>query len=125
MTTFNQVAVNAIRLAALTQLGPLAGGLFLSGSALAANFFASSDLAKAGAAVLTELTGGTAAGFFQSALQGFSPEHNHDLEKSLHQAAKQALQQLRTENQRLRRLVRQLAQLPHPHPIPSALHHHA
>ena len=87
MTTINQVAVNAIRLAALTQLGPLAGGLFLSGSALAANFFASSDLAKAGATVLTELTGGPAAGFFESALQGFSREHHHDLEKSLHQAA--------------------------------------
>ena len=97
MTTINQVAVNAIRLAALTQLGPLAGGLFLSGSALAANFFAATGLAKAGAAVFTELTGGAAAGFFESALQGFSREHNHDLEKSLHQAAKQALQQLRTE----------------------------
>ena len=63
-------SVNAIRLAALTRLGPLAGGLSLSGSALAANFFATTDPAKAGATVLTELTGGAAAGSFKRAIQG-------------------------------------------------------
>ncbi|MCC6539643.1 MAG: tetratricopeptide repeat protein, partial [Bryobacterales bacterium] len=91
----SKVAVRAVRLAAMAQLGPLAGAAFFGGGALAAKVLAESDLAKAGADVFTELVGGTAAELLGCAVAGFRADHNGDLERSLHEAARLALDSLR------------------------------
>ena len=93
-----QVIRKVARLAAMAQLGPLGGALFLGGSALASKIFASGDVAAAAADVLTELVGSEATEFLKRAYQGFRGDpRNGDIERSLHQAAKQALAVLRDE----------------------------
>ncbi|MBM3797213.1 MAG: hypothetical protein FJW31_24915 [Acidobacteria bacterium] len=53
--------VRAVRLAAMSQLGPLAGAAFFGGGAFAAKVLAQSETAKAAAEAFTELVGGKAA----------------------------------------------------------------
>ena len=94
----DEVIGKVARLAAMAQLGPLGGALFLGGSALASKIFASGDVAAAAADVLTELVGSEATEFLKRAYQGFrGDQSNGDLERSLHQAAQQALAVLRDE----------------------------
>ena len=91
-----KLAVNAVRLTALAQLGPVGGGILMSGGAIAANFFASSDLAKAAAGVFTELVGGKAADLLGCAAKAFQDNNrNGDLEVSMREAVLLALQSLK------------------------------
>ena len=93
-----QIVGKIARLAAMAQLGPLGGALFLGGSALASKMFASSDSAKAAADVLTELVGGSATDFLKRAYDGFRGDaRNGDIERSMQAAALQALNVLREE----------------------------
>ena len=91
-----KLAVNAVRLTALAQLGPVGGGILMSGGAIAANFLATSDLAKAAAGVFTELVGGKAADLLGCAAKAFQDNNrNGDLEISMREAVLLALQSLK------------------------------
>src|SRR5947209_43579 len=81
----------------MTQLGPLAGGLFLAGGAVAGKVLAESEWAKASAELLMHLASDKASELFGSASEGFRGLRNGDLEKSMHEAAKVALDALRQE----------------------------
>ena len=81
----------------MSQLGPLAGGVFLAGGALAGKIFAESDWAKAAADIAANLISGKAAELFGCAVESFRTGRNGDIEESMRLAAKQALAGLRTE----------------------------
>jgi tetratricopeptide (TPR) repeat protein len=92
-----RLATTAIKVAAITQLGPLAGGLFVSGAAVFVKHLAEDSDWAAGAEMLMHLSSHAAAELFGSAAEGFRGLHNGDLEKSMHQAAREALEELRHE----------------------------
>ncbi len=92
-----KLAVGAVRLAAMSQLGPLAGGLFLAGGAVAGKILAESEWAKASAEMLMHLASDKASELFGSAAEGFRGLRNSDLEKSMLQAARMALDDLRKD----------------------------
>jgi len=88
---------SALRLAVMAKFGCMGGGFLLAGGALWAKSAAGTALGAAAADVLTELVGGTAAGLIGRAGEGFPEGRNGDLERSMHAAARQALQHLRPE----------------------------
>jgi tetratricopeptide (TPR) repeat protein len=92
--TVKRLAVNAVRLAAMTQLGPLAGGLFLAGGAVAGKIFAESKWAETSAEMLMHLASDKASELLGSAVEGFRSGHNGDIEKSMQKAALEALGRL-------------------------------
>jgi hypothetical protein len=92
-----KLAVSAVRLAAMAHFGPLAGGVFLTGGALAGKILAQSDFAKAAADVLGGIAGNEAAQLFGRALQRFGSGRTDDIERSMQAAARQALASLRDQ----------------------------
>ncbi len=82
----------------MSQLGPLAGGLFLTGGAIASRVFAESEWAKTSADMLMHLASDEAGELFGHAVEGFRGARNSDIEKSMQQAALQALAVLRAES---------------------------
>ena len=94
-----KLAVGAVRVAAMTQLGPIAGGLFLAGGAVAGKVFAEEmgPWAKASAEMLMHLASHKASEWFGAAIEGFRGLRDEDLEKSMQQAARIALDELRGE----------------------------
>ncbi len=91
------VAVGAVRLAAMAQLGPLAGGLFLAGGAVAGKVLAESKWAETSAEMLMHLASDKATELFGSAAEGFRAGRNGDVEESMRKAALNALDGLRHE----------------------------
>jgi hypothetical protein len=92
-----KLAIGAVRLAAMSQLGPLGGALFLAGGALAGKLLAETEWAKAAADVFTVLATGKAADLLGYAVRGFREERNGDLDRSMHKAAQLALAGLQVE----------------------------
>ncbi len=92
-----KLAVGAVRLAAMSQFGPLAGGLFLVGGAVAGKVFAESEWAKTSSEMLMHLASDKASELFGSAAEGFRSGRNGDIEKSIQKAALEALTHLRAE----------------------------
>jgi hypothetical protein len=86
-----KLAVGVVRLAAMSQLGPLAGGLFLAGGAVARKMPAESEWAKTSAEMLIHLASEKASERFGSAAEGFRSGRNGDVEKSMRKAALEAL----------------------------------
>jgi hypothetical protein len=91
------LAVGAVRLAAMAQLGPLAGGVFLAGGAIVTKILAESEWATATAEMLMHLGAETAKELFGSAVEGFRSGSNSDLEKSMHAAARLAFDRLQAD----------------------------
>jgi tetratricopeptide (TPR) repeat protein len=90
-----KLAAGALRVAVTSQLGPLAGGLFLAGGAIAARVLAEGEWAKTSAELLMELASDKAGELFGSAFEGFRGGHNSDIETSMRKAAIEALARLR------------------------------
>ena len=85
----------------MSQLGPLAGGLFLAGGAIAAKvlgegFLEDNKWATAGADWLTDFASDKARELFGSAVEGFHG-HDNDVEKSMQKAALDAVIRLKSE----------------------------
>jgi tetratricopeptide (TPR) repeat protein len=96
-----KLAVGAVRLAAMSQLGPLAGGLFLAGGSVAAKvlgegFLEDNKWATASAEWLTDFASDKARELFGSAIEGFKG-HDEDVEKSMQRAALDALTRLKSQ----------------------------
>ena len=81
-----KLAVGAVRLAAMSQLGPLAGGILFAGGAVAAKILAESKWAEASAEMLMHLASDKAGELFGSAVEGFRGA-NADVQKSMQRAA--------------------------------------
>ena len=79
----------------MSQLGPIAGGLFFAGGAVAAKVFAESEWAKTVAEMAMHLASDKASELFNSAAEGFRSGRNGDIEKSMKEAALEALTHLR------------------------------
>lgn len=92
-----KVAVGAVRLAAIAQFGPLAGGLFLAGGAVAGKILAESKWAESAADMLMHLASDKAGDLFGSAAEGFRNGRNGAVEESMQKAALAALDTLRDE----------------------------
>jgi tetratricopeptide (TPR) repeat protein len=92
-----KLAAGAFRVAAMAQLGPLAGGLFVAGGAVIANVLAPEGVAKTIAEMGAHLGSHAASELFGSALEGFRSGRNGDIEKSMQSAAMQALLRLKRE----------------------------
>ncbi len=98
-----KLAVGAVRSAAMSALGPLAGGLFFAGGAVAGKILAESEWIKngkwasTGAEMLVGLASDKAGDLFNSALESFRSGRDGDLETSMLAAAQKALDGLRGE----------------------------
>ena len=95
--TARDLAVGAVRVAAMSQLGPLAGGLFLAYSGPVAKFLSDSKLAQPALEMVMKLTGPKVSALITSARLGFSGSHSRDLQKSMLPATQAALTSLEAD----------------------------
>jgi uncharacterized protein YjbI with pentapeptide repeats len=95
--TLQDVAIGAVRLAAMSHFGPLAGGLFLAGGAVAGKILAETESSKAIADMAMHLAAGTSEKLFDAAREGFRTRRNEDIESSMQRAAQDALDELQTD----------------------------
>ena len=71
-----KLALTAVRLAAMSHFGPLAGGIFLTGGALAAKLLAAGDATD----IFTGIATSETAQLFDRALHAFHTGRNADIE---------------------------------------------
>ena len=96
----SRAAIQLIRAAAMAKFGPLAGFAILAGSAyklLAEGEGKEGFSLPAAANVFNELVGGKAAELFGACFENFGVDRNGDLERSMHAAAREAIQAIKSD----------------------------